>query len=81
MGSVDGDMPPAVRCYETRLIRLAEEMLKDIDKRKRLIFQLNFGTLERADCFSTYLVAYQWCIRYMAVEITQWLTFIIGAIQ
>ncbi|GAB6121881.1 DNA gyrase subunit A [Dysgonomonas termitidis] len=41
MGSVDGDMPAAMRYTEARLSRLAEEMLKDIDK-ETVDFQLNF---------------------------------------
>lgn len=41
MGSVDGDSPAAMRYTEARLSRLAEEMLKDIDK-DTVDFQLNF---------------------------------------
>ncbi len=41
MGSVDGDMPAAMRYTEARLSKLAEEMLKDIDK-DTVDFQLNF---------------------------------------
>lgn len=41
MGSVDGDMPAAMRYTEARLSRLAEEMLRDIDK-DTVDFQLNF---------------------------------------
>lgn len=41
MGSVDGDSPAAMRYTEARLSRLAEEMLKDIDK-ETVDFQLNF---------------------------------------
>ncbi len=40
-GSVDGDSPAAMRYTEARLSRLAEEMLKDIDK-ETVDFQLNF---------------------------------------
>ncbi|MDR1645513.1 MAG: DNA gyrase subunit A [Tannerellaceae bacterium] len=40
-GSVDGDMPAAMRYTEARLSRLAEEMLRDIDK-DTVDFQLNF---------------------------------------
>ncbi|MBF6598552.1 MAG: DNA gyrase subunit A [Fermentimonas sp.] len=46
MGSVDGDSPAAMRYTEARLNRLAEEMLRDIDK-ETVDFQLNFDdTLE-----------------------------------
>lgn len=41
MGSVDGDSPAAMRYTEARLSRLAEEMLKDIDK-ETVDFRLNF---------------------------------------
>lgn len=41
MGSVDGDSPAAMRYTEARLSRLAEEMLRDIDK-ETVDFQLNF---------------------------------------
>lgn len=41
MGSVDGDSPAAMRYTEARLSRLAEEMLKDIDK-ETVDFKLNF---------------------------------------
>ncbi|MDH6353899.1 DNA gyrase subunit A [Dysgonomonas sp. PH5-45] len=41
MGSVDGDSPAAMRYTEARLSRLAEEMLKDIEK-DTVDFQLNF---------------------------------------
>ncbi|MDR3251704.1 MAG: DNA gyrase subunit A [Tannerella sp.] len=40
-GSVDGDSPAAMRYTEARLSRLAEEMLRDIDK-DTVDFQLNF---------------------------------------
>ncbi|MDR1981938.1 MAG: DNA gyrase subunit A [Tannerellaceae bacterium] len=40
-GSVDGDMPAAMRYTEARLSKLAEEMLRDIDK-DTVDFQLNF---------------------------------------
>ncbi|MDR1720022.1 MAG: DNA gyrase subunit A [Dysgonamonadaceae bacterium] len=40
-GSVDGDVPAAMRYTEARLSRLAEEMLRDIDK-ETVDFQLNF---------------------------------------
>ncbi|MDR2389190.1 MAG: DNA topoisomerase 4 subunit A, partial [Tannerellaceae bacterium] len=40
-GSVDGDMPAAMRYTEARLSKLAEEMLKDIDK-DTVDFHLNF---------------------------------------
>ncbi|MDL2223199.1 DNA gyrase subunit A [Bacteroidales bacterium OttesenSCG-928-M11] len=40
-GSVDGDSPAAMRYTETRLSRLAEEMLRDIDK-DTIEFQKNF---------------------------------------
>ena len=46
VGSVDGDSPAAMRYTEARLNRLAEEMLRDIDK-ETVDFQLNFDdTLE-----------------------------------
>ena len=41
MGSVDGDSPAAMRYTEARLNKLAEEMLRDIDK-DTVDFQLNF---------------------------------------
>ena len=41
MGSVDGDSPAAMRYTEARLNRLAEEMLRDLDK-ETVDFQLNF---------------------------------------
>jgi DNA gyrase subunit A len=41
MGSVDGDNPAAQRYTEARLNRLAEEMLRDIDK-ETVNFQLNY---------------------------------------
>jgi len=40
-GSVDGDSPAAMRYTEARLSKLAEEMLRDIDK-ETVDFQLNF---------------------------------------
>jgi DNA gyrase subunit A len=41
MGSVDGDSPAAMRYTEARLNRLAEEMLRDLDK-ETVDLQLNF---------------------------------------
>ncbi len=41
MGSVDGDSPAAMRYTEARLNKLAEEMLRDIEK-ETVDFQLNF---------------------------------------
>ncbi|MDR1517598.1 MAG: DNA gyrase subunit A [Dysgonamonadaceae bacterium] len=41
MGSVDGDSPAAMRYTEARLNKLAEEMLRDIEK-DTVDFQLNF---------------------------------------
>ena len=41
MGSVDGDSPAAMRYTEARLNKLAEEMLRDIDK-ETVDFQFNF---------------------------------------
>jgi DNA gyrase subunit A len=41
MGSIDGDSPAAMRYTEARLNKLAEEMLRDIDK-DTVDFQLNF---------------------------------------
>lgn len=40
-GSVDGDPPAAMRYTESRLSRMADEMLRDIDK-ETVDFQLNF---------------------------------------
>ncbi|MCD7971803.1 MAG: DNA gyrase subunit A [Candidatus Azobacteroides sp.] len=40
-GSVDGDQPAAMRYTEARLSKMAEELLKDIDK-DTVDFQLNF---------------------------------------
>ena len=40
-GSVDGDSPAAMRYTEARLSKMAEEMLRDIDK-ETVDFQLNF---------------------------------------
>ncbi|MBP7486140.1 MAG: DNA gyrase subunit A [Parabacteroides sp.] len=40
-GSIDGDSPAAMRYTEARLSKLAEEMLRDIDK-DTVDFQLNF---------------------------------------
>ena len=40
-GSVDGDQPAAMRYTEARLSKIAEEMLRDIDK-DTVDFQLNF---------------------------------------
>lgn len=40
-GSIDGDPPAAMRYTEARLTKLAEELLKDLDK-KTVDFQLNF---------------------------------------
>ncbi|MDR0348475.1 MAG: DNA gyrase subunit A [Tannerella sp.] len=40
-GSVDGDSPAAMRYTETRLSKMAEEMLRDIDK-DTVDFQFNF---------------------------------------
>ncbi|OHD65834.1 MAG: DNA gyrase subunit A [Spirochaetes bacterium GWF1_41_5] len=40
-GSIDGDMPAAMRYTEARLERIAEEMLRDIDK-ETVDFQNNF---------------------------------------
>ena len=45
-GSIDGDSPAAYRYTEARLARLAEEMLRDID-RETVDFQPNFdGQME-----------------------------------
>ncbi|MFV0398014.1 MAG: DNA gyrase subunit A [Bacteroidales bacterium] len=41
LGSVDGDNPAAMRYTEARLSKIAEEMLRDIDK-NTVDFQLNF---------------------------------------
>ena len=45
-GSVDGDSPAAMRYTEARLSKLAEEMLRDIDK-DTVDFQPNFDETER----------------------------------
>lgn len=53
MGSVDGDSPAAMRYTEARLNKLAEEMLRDIDK-ETVDFQLNFDdTLEEPSVLPT----------------------------
>ncbi len=53
MGSVDGDSPAAMRYTEARLNRLAEEMLRDIEK-ETVDFQLNFDdTLEEPTVLPT----------------------------
>ncbi|WP_294079789.1 DNA gyrase subunit A [Proteiniphilum sp. UBA5384] len=53
MGSVDGDSPAAMRYTEARLNRLAEEMLRDIDK-ETVDFQLNFDdTLQEPSVLPT----------------------------
>src|SRR5574344_2451373 len=44
MGSVDGDSPAAMRYTEARLRKLAEEMLKDLDK-ETVDFKLNFDDI------------------------------------
>ena len=41
-GSIDGDSPAAMRYTEARLSRIAEEMLRDIDK-ETVDFQKNFA--------------------------------------
>jgi DNA gyrase subunit A len=48
-GSVDGDMPAAMRYTEARLSKLAEEMLRDIDK-DTVDFQLNFDDTLKEPC-------------------------------
>ena len=45
-GSVDGDNPAAMRYMEARMSKLAEEMLRDIDK-DTVDFQLNFDDILR----------------------------------
>ncbi|CDG50031.1 DNA gyrase subunit A [Cardinium endosymbiont of Bemisia tabaci] len=40
-GSIDGDAPAAMRYTEARLVRIAEELIKEINK-KTVDFQLNF---------------------------------------
>ncbi|RNC64519.1 DNA gyrase subunit A [Proteiniphilum sp. X52] len=53
MGSVDGDSPAAMRYTEARLNKLAEEMLRDIEK-ETVDFQLNFDdTLEEPSVLPT----------------------------
>ncbi|MEA5129767.1 MAG: DNA gyrase subunit A [Proteiniphilum sp.] len=53
MGSVDGDSPAAMRYTEARLNKLAEEMLRDIDK-ETVDFQLNFDdTLQEPSVLPT----------------------------
>jgi DNA gyrase subunit A len=52
-GSVDGDSPAAMRYTEARLNKLAEEMLRDIDK-DTIDFQLNFDdTLKEPNVLPT----------------------------
>ena len=52
-GSVDGDSPAAMRYTEARLSRLAEEMLRDIDK-ETVDFQNNFDdTLKETQVLPT----------------------------
>ncbi|MDD6211520.1 MAG: DNA gyrase subunit A [Bacteroidales bacterium] len=45
-GSIDGDSPAAMRYTEARLSKLAEEMLRDIDK-DTVDFQLNFDDTQK----------------------------------
>lgn len=53
MGSVDGDSPAAMRYTEARLNKLAEEMLRDIDK-ETVDFQFNFDdTLQEPSVLPT----------------------------
>ena len=52
-GSVDGDSPAAMRCTEARLSRIAEEMLRDIEK-DTVDFTPNFdNTLEEPTVLPT----------------------------
>jgi len=52
-GSIDGDSPAAMRYTEARLLRIAEEMLADLDK-NTVDFQLNFDdTLEEPTVLPT----------------------------
>jgi DNA gyrase subunit A len=52
-GSVDGDSPAAMRYTEARLQRIAEEILRDLDK-NTVDFQLNFDdTLEEPTVLPT----------------------------
>jgi DNA gyrase subunit A len=54
-GSVDGDSPAAMRYTEARLSRMAEEMLRDIDK-ETVDFQFNFDdTLKEPSVLPTRL--------------------------
>ncbi|MDR1454398.1 MAG: DNA gyrase subunit A, partial [Tannerella sp.] len=54
-GSVDGDSPAAMRYTEARLSRMAEEMLRDIDK-ETVDFQFNFDdTLQEPSVLPTRL--------------------------
>ncbi|MDR1103342.1 MAG: DNA gyrase subunit A [Tannerella sp.] len=54
-GSVDGDSPAAMRYTEARLSRMAEEMLRDIDK-ETVDFQFNFDdTLQEPTVLPTRL--------------------------
>ena len=47
-GSVDGDSPAAMRYTEAKMEKIADEVLKDIEK-ETVDFQLNFDdSLERA---------------------------------
>ena len=57
-GSVDGDSPAAMRYTEARLSKLAEEMLRDIDK-DTVDFQLNFDdTLKEPTVLPTRVPTY-----------------------
>ncbi len=52
-GSIDGDLPGAMRYTEARMARLSEEMIHDIDK-DTVPFRLNFdGSLEEPEFLPT----------------------------
>ncbi|WP_022671162.1 DNA gyrase subunit A [Hippea alviniae] len=54
-GSIDGDSPAAMRYTEVRLTRLAEEMLKDLDKNS-VDFVLNYDdSLEEPSVLPTFI--------------------------
>ena len=51
-GSVDGDSPAAMRYTEARLSRIAEEMLRDIEKRYGRFYSKLRQHIRRANCFA-----------------------------
>ena len=49
-GSMDGDNPAAMRYTEVRMAKVAEELLKDLDKEHRRFPAELFERIPRADC-------------------------------